>query len=323
MRRTPTRRLAIAAVAASLALTLTACGGGDDSADGSTATPTAPTADAPTAPPTPTAEDIQALADVTVEGEPGTQPTITLPSTPFTVSATVARAITEGEGDPIAAGDNLEVQLTAVSGADGSKLVSTYDDKATSTYSVGTDGAGIPALDDVLTSVGLNAQVLFAITSQGETRVYVLEPVSKIKNAADGTPVAPVDGLPTVTLAEDGTPTITAATGDAPTELVTQTLLQGAGKEVEAGDNVLVQYSGALWDGTPFDSSWSRGQAFPLSNIGSAQVIAGWNQGLVGTHVGDQVLLVVPPDLGYGDKDSGTIPAGSTLVFVVDVLWAS
>jgi len=323
VRRTPTRRLAIAAVAASLALTLTACGGGDDSADGSTATPTAAASDAPTAPATPTAEDIQALADVTVEGEPGAEPTITLPSTPFTVSAAVARAVTEGDGDPIAAGDNLEIQLTAVSGTDGKVIGSTYQDKATGTWSVSDGSSGIPALDEVLTGVGLNAQVLFALTSQDVTQVYVLEPISKIPSAANGTPVAPVDGLPTVALADDGTPTITAATGDAPTELVTQTLLQGAGKEVEAGDNVLVQYSGALWDGTPFDSSWERGTPFQLTNIGAAQVIDGWNQGLVGTHVGDQVLLVVPPDLGYGDKDNGSIPAGSTLVFVVDVLWAS
>ena len=52
------------------------------------------------------------------------------------------------------------------------------------------------------------------------------------------------------------------------------------------------------------------------------EVITGWKQGLAGHTVGSQVLLVVPPDLGYGDKDSGKIPANSTLVFVVDILAA-
>lgn len=51
-------------------------------------------------------------------------------------------------------------------------------------------------------------------------------------------------------------------------------------------------------------------------------MIAGWKQGLAGHTVGSQVLLVVPPDLGYGNKDSGKIPANSTLVFVVDILAA-
>lgn len=208
-----------------------------------------------------------------------------------------------------------------MSGADGSKLGSTYEQGATELWKV--DEAGIPALNEVLKGVKLNSQVLFALTSQDVTRVYLLEPIAKFPNAADGTPVPPVEGLPTVTLAEDGTPTITAATGDAPTELVTQTLLQGTGKEVEAGDTVFVQYAGALWNGTQFQSSWDAGQPMRVASIGSGQVIAGWDQGLVGTHVGDQVLLVIPPELGYGDQAKDGIPAGSTLVFVVDVLWAS
>ena len=52
-------------------------------------------------------------------------------------------------------------------------------------------------------------------------------------------------------------------------------------------------------------------------------VIPGWTQGLAGQTVGSQVLLVIPPDLGYGDQASGSIPANSTLVFVVDILAAS
>jgi len=63
---------------------------------------------------------------------------------------------------------------------------------------------------------------------------------------------------------------------------------------------------------------------FPVENVGQAGVIAGWNEGLVGQKVGSQVMLVVPPDKGYGEEGSGdTIPGGSTLVFVVDILAAS
>ena len=80
-----------------------------------------------------------------------------------------------------------------------------------------------------------------------------------------------------------------------------------------------MQYKGVLWDGgKEFDSTYRRGQLtqFPLQ-----QVVKGWAQGLTGKKVGSRVLLVIPPDLGYGDKAAGSgIPANSTLVFSVDIL---
>ena len=55
---------------------------------------------------------------------------------------------------------------------------------------------------------------------------------------------------------------------------------------------------------------------------GQHQVIEGWQKGLVAQTVGSQVLLVIPPDQAYGDKEQGPIPANSTLVFVIDILAA-
>ena len=55
---------------------------------------------------------------------------------------------------------------------------------------------------------------------------------------------------------------------------------------------------------------------------GQHQVIEGWQKGLVGQTIGSQVLLVIPPDQAYGDKEQGPIPANSTLVFVIDILAA-
>ena len=79
-----------------------------------------------------------------------------------------------------------------------------------------------------------------------------------------------------------------------------------------------VRYVGALYDGTPFDSSWSRGDApisFPLN-----QVVPGFAQGIQGMAAGGRRVIVIPPALGYGDQAQGPIPAGSTLVFVVDLV---
>ena len=137
------------------------------------------------------------------------------------------------------------------------------------------------------------------------------------------TPVTPPAGLPVVTLADDGAPSITVpADATKPTTLVAQTLIKGAGPAVQSGQTITAQYSGWLWDGTAFDSSWTNGSPFQ-TKIGVGAVIPGWDQALVGQTVGSQVLLVVPPDLGYQDKDNGPIPANSTLIFVIDILDAA
>lgn len=127
----------------------------------------------------------------------------------------------------------------------------------------------------------------------------------------------PTGDLPEITFA-DGIPTMKTVSADPPSEITAKTLKEGDGATVAAGDFVTVNYAGFLWsDGTQFDSSYESGTA---ANFSLDTVVAGWKYGLEGTKVGDQVLLVVPPEYGYGDSDSGSIPGGSTLVFVVDVL---
>ncbi len=127
----------------------------------------------------------------------------------------------------------------------------------------------------------------------------------------------PSGKLPEITFA-DGKPTMKTIKSDPPKQISVKTLKQGDGDTVQAGAYVTVNYAGFLWkDGTQFDSSFDRGQSATFS---LDQVVAGWKYGLEGTKVGDQVLVVIPPEFGYGDSDSGSIPGGSTLVFVVDVL---
>jgi FKBP-type peptidyl-prolyl cis-trans isomerase len=103
--------------------------------------------------------------------------------------------------------------------------------------------------------------------------------------------------------------------------LVAQPLIKGDGIVVAEGQTVIVHYTGWLWDGAMFDSSWNRGSPATIT-LETGQLIDGWVQGLVGQTVGSQVLLIVPPELAYGDTTQGSIPAGSTLVFVVDILAA-
>ena len=119
----------------------------------------------------------------------------------------------------------------------------------------------------------------------------------------------------------DDTPVIAAGKGSEPTDKVlVKTLKQGDGALVCPGATVKVNYVGALWNGTVFDSSYQKGQPIEFS---LDRVVKGWGYGLAHTHVGDRVELVIPASLGYGSQAAGDIPANSTLVFVVDVLGAS
>jgi len=90
-------------------------------------------------------------------------------------------------------------------------------------------------------------------------------------------------------------------------------------EKADSGDVVYVHYVGKLADGTVFDDSYKRNAplSFPL---GSGRVIKGWDEGISLMHVGDSALLVIPPEIGYGSRDMGVIPANSTLNFTVKLV---
>src|SRR3954451_2572174 len=119
-------------------------------------------------------------------------------------------------------------------------------------------------------------------------------------------------------------PDVTIPEGDAPDGLVIEDLIIGDGHEATAGMNVDVHYVGVAWStGKQFDSSWDRNDTFQF-RLGAGQVIAGWDQGVVGMKLGGRRRLTIPPDLGYGSRGAGgVIKGGETLVFVVDLLAAS
>jgi peptidylprolyl isomerase len=140
--------------------------------------------------------------------------------------------------------------------------------------------------------------------------------------AAPAAPGATVPGVPPLT----GNPTdltkpsqAKAGTGQPPTKLVTQDVVVGKGTAAKLSDSVDVRYSGTLYpNGELFDASWQQGDEpinFPLSNV-----VPGFAQGIVGMQPGGRRVIVIPPDLGYGSRTAGPIPAGSTLVFVVDLV---
>lgn len=146
---------------------------------------------------------------------------------------------------------------------------------------------------------------------------------SKAKAAVG--PAVTFDGV-TVKGAADltGEPGVTSKSSSTPAKLAYKDLVVGKGAAATPTSTVEVQYSGVLYkNGTPFDSSWSRGQSasFPLTGV-----VPGFTQGIGGTtgvppmKVGGRRIMILPAALGYGASGQGSIPPNAPLVFVVDLL---
>ena len=94
----------------------------------------------------------------------------------------------------------------------------------------------------------------------------------------------------------------------------------GDGAQAKAGDTVNVHYTGWLTDGTKFDSSKDRNQAFTFQ-LGAGMVIKGWDEGVAGMKIGGTRKLTITPELGYGPRGAGgVIPPNATLIFEVELL---
>jgi peptidylprolyl isomerase len=321
-------------------LLLTACGsddeGGDEEAGDDTTTDE--TTDTSVADVEPAADD-PALDGVTVTGGFGEPPTIEF-AAPFAVEATARRVLSEGDGEPVAAGDEVLLDYLALNGRDASEFDNSFEGGSATEMPMDPEMV-IPGIPRGLVGVPVGSRVLIAVAPDDgfgpldgnpeagieatDTLVFVVdvqEPREPLERA-EGTPVEDLpEGLPTVELADDGEPTVEVPDEDPPTELVVQPLIEGEGAEVESGQTITVHYRGVLWrNGEEFDASWTNGEpaAFP---IGVGQVIPGWDEGLVGQTIGSQVLLVVPPADGYGEtgNPAGGIEGDDTLVFVVDIL---
>ena len=298
-------------LALGLTLGAAACGGSSSASNGSSTSSTNPTR-------------TTKLSDIKVTGDAGTKPTVTF-ETAFVGDAEDHLVLIPGTGAEIKAGQRVSVDYVAVNGNDGTELDTTYG-KGKQNIILDEKSLLKPVYDALVGQrVGVRVLVSADITDRlGAWSIFVFDVVAAtdVPTSASGTPVTPDPALPVVTV-QNGVPTIATPSGTAPSSLVAQVLIKGNGPAITAGQTVLMQYTGLIWaTGKVFDSSWASGAVeFP---VGTGQVIPGFDEGLVGQTVGSRVLLVIPPDKGYGSEGNPQAGIGGTdtLVFVVDLLAA-
>ena len=105
-----------------------------------------------------------------------------------------------------------------------------------------------------------------------------------------------------------------------PSGLQYEDLVVGNGASPQTGQTAVVHYTGWLDDGKKFDSSVDRGRPFEFQ-VGTGQVIKGWDEGVATMKVGGKRKLLIPPDLGYGARGAGgVIPPNARLTFEVELL---
>lgn len=274
------------------------------------------------------ANDSTVLDLLEVSGDAGTPAVVV--NSPVYVSDTVFADETVGDGTTVTSDAQDVVFSVAISnGATGSAILSSgtqvmplsqwktdYPGFATMMMCA-TEGSrivgAIPATDlseAAASNLGLD---------EGTSAVVVLDLQKVYLGAANGVPqYNDRRGMPSVVLAPNGAPGLIIPTSAPPTDLAVEVLKKGDGPVITADDSVRIHYTGVTWaDREVFDSTWEKGASTAVTPDG---VVPGFAQALEGQTVGSQILAVIPPDLGYGDQASGSIPAGSTLVFVIDIL---
>lgn len=274
-----------------------------------------------------------ASAVVTATGTFASAPKIDFP-TPLVTKKTQRTQLTPGDGPALQEGQPALVDLTLLNGATGAELTKTpYDGIGGSLVTVGP--STFPALSHGLECAAVGSRVAIvgsakdthngqANEGQGigadDAFVFVVDVLKAFPGKADGAGQVPQVGMPAVVLAPNGAPGITIPNTAPPKNLEVAVLKAGNGEKVAAGDYVVMKATGVSWsERTVFDSTWKDGPAVVKELVASDTVAKGMVDGLVGKRIGSQVLLVVPPKLGF-PQGNAAAPADATLVYVVDIL---
>ena len=276
-----------------------------------------------------------ALDGLTVSGEFGEKPEVEIDG--LDVDDVESDELIEGDGAEVTEDSYVDYRFS-VFNAEGKEIQGNYSENEPAQLVVSQLQEGLR--DEVVgTHIGSRVVIALPVTELAgpegnpqsgldpeDDMVLVFDMIEEGEpplEGPEGKEVDPPADAPKVLGDENGVTGLdfSDAPAKAPKKLEVITLIEGEGPEVEQGDTVTVDYYGAVWgnEKEPFDESYS---GTPASfQLVEGALIPGWVQGLEGVKVGSRVMLVIPPELGYGPQGSGeSIPGNSTLVFVIDVL---
>ena len=259
--------------------------------------------------------------------------------TPFVSRNANTATLISGTGDVVRSGDYVDFEATAYRGIDKSVLTGTaYGQNGSEPQRIPID-AGASVLSDSFLChragdrfalAGTSLDLFGTASTNGvaptDTVVIVFDVIGVYPHASSGLPQIAQDGMPAVTSAADGRPGIAVPKTPPPAELRIETLTKGSGPVITEGQPVVAHYLGAIWGGSVFDSTWDKNRPATLvaqSFIDNAGVgvVPGFAKALIGQTVGSRVVVVVPPSEGYpAGQAPQSIPADSTMIFVIDIL---
>jgi hypothetical protein len=279
-------------------------------------------------------------AQVEASGSLGSVPVIDFP-TPFVGrDASIETVISADESAAIVAdGFYVDFEATVYAGADQTVLTSTaYGANGAPAQRLAV-AAGTNMLSDAFLCqregerfilTGTTGDIFGDVSGSGlnplDTVVVVFDLLNVFPRAASGLPQFGLDGMPAVTTAPDGRPGIAVPKTAPPADLKISTLVRGHGEEIAEGQTVVAHYLGVIWGGAVFDSTWDANRPTDLvaqsfiDNNGVG-VVPGFAKALIGQTVGSRVIVSIPPSEGYPAGQAPTsIPADSTMIFVIDIL---
>ncbi|MDP3969459.1 MAG: FKBP-type peptidyl-prolyl cis-trans isomerase [Nocardioides sp.] len=287
-------------------------------------------------------EEAGGLEGVEVTGEFGEAPAVTV-ADDFSLDETSSEQLVEGDGVPLVTAQPALLHLTLVNARTGEPAISTYDQGSPLYLQQFDDSQLFEAIVEALDGAATGSRFVLGMVPadlygeqgnpelgiEGEDTVIAVAdvvsgPPEETLEGPDGESVDPPEGTPEV-VEEDGAVTgidFADASADPPGELTVIPLIEGEGPEARDGSVVTFDYLGQVYgSGDVFDESFSR-EPSPFG-LGVGGLIQAWDEGLVGVKRGSRVMIIAPSDTAYGDQDKPEIPAGSTLVFVIDVLGVS
>jgi len=272
-----------------------------------------------------------AVAAVSVSGDFGAEPDVAFEGD-LTVTTTQRAVVIEGTGDATEEGDVMNVAFTVINATTGTTIDAYgYDEDQNAQFTADTAvqlegiarsvaclpvGTRVASVVPPAEGFGPNGSPDLGIGAD-DMLIFVIDIESVVPTRAWGVDQPAPEGLPPVTLDASGVPSIRIPAGDAPADLRIGVLKLGDGPVVGDADTVTIQYHGVKWsDGSVFDQSWPSPTSFSVQGV-----VKGFSAALIGQTVGSQVIVSMPPSLGYGEAGTSTHPlAGETLVFVIDIL---